>query len=591
MKMKLDRTVKNSSKIRFFFALILIAIFSASLLRPVSATDENLDFAFGNGGKVLTDFTGSTDIANALVIQPDGKIVAGGQVANSATNGTDFGLVRYKADGSLDPSFGVNGKVITDIGGLGDFILGLALEADGKIVACGQSFTANNFDFSLARYNPDGTLDNQFGTGGIVFTDFLNNEDAATALLIQPDGKIVVAGYTADNNFDLDFALIRYNSDGTLDTQFGSSGKVTADFLASDDQAFALVRQGDGKLLVGGAAINPKSSESEFALARFNVNGSLDLTFGSNGKTMTEFDEASELTSLALSPDGKIIAAGGAFTPLETFRPAHGEVTRDFALAKYKIDGSLDPSFGQSGKVVTDFSGEDDEIQSVNLQPDGKIVAVGSTVTGHRASSKSATIADARSNPLPQLLSQQGPQRPADGDLEPSDFALARYNFDGSLDLTFGVDGKATARLADDINIAFASAIQPDGRIVAAGRAGDLDHPDFGLARFLATGFDLCLKGDSNGNILRFNSATGDYQFQNCAKEITFAGRGIVTINGCKITLADSGPNPKRPDRSVQALVNFCSKTGAASVTIFSPSSRSEIHDGNFADNNCSCSP
>jgi uncharacterized delta-60 repeat protein len=595
--MIIDKGGKIPNKFRHLFVLLLIAMFSAERLQTARAADEQLDITFGNSGKVLTDFTGSTDIAFAVVLQPDGKIIAGGQVANTSTNGTDFGLARYKADGSLDQAFGVNGKVLTDIGGLGDFILALALQADGKIVACGQSFTANNFDFSLARYNPNGTLDLMFGTNGKVLTDFANNEDAATAVGIQADGKIVVAGYTADSNFDLDFALVRYNPDGSLDHTFGTGGRVTTDFFQSDDQGFALGIQADGKLVIGGAATNPDTTKSEFALARFNGDGSPDAAFGSGGKTTTEFEEAGQISSLALAPDGSLIAAGGVFAGDETNRPTHGEVTRDFALAKYLGDGSLDLSFGKSGTVVTDFSGEDDEVHSVNLQPDGKIVAVGSTVTGHRAISQipnsfsqiSNLKSEVSHNPARQV-DRQAVNRPADGDLDPSAFALARYRADGSLDPSFGGDGKVLATLAADINIAFASSIQSDGRILVAGRAGDFDNPDFGLARFLAADFDLCLQDDINGNLLRLNSATGEYQYQNCSKAVILAGRGVISLSGCKLTLTDSGPDPKRPDRKVQASVNICSKTAAATITTFSQASRSEINDRNIADNRCSCS-
>lgn len=581
MNLKIYFSTKNSNKIRLILALAVMSIFLFHANQHTKAADDNLDSSFGNGGKILTDFTGGQDIGHAIAIQPDGKIIVGGSAANTSNGGTDFGLARYNRDGNLDASFGTNGKVLTDVGGLGDIIAALALQPDGKIVAVGFSFTENIFDFSVVRYNADGSLDTTFGTGGKVLTDFLNNDDEAFAVVIQPDGKLVVAGYRADSNFDLDFALVRYHANGSLDNSFGTGGKVTTDFFGSDDQGFALLRQPNGKLIVAGAAINTKSFESEFALARYSEDGTLDETFGTNGKTTTEFDEGSSASSMALLPDGKIIAAGFAFTSHDDRRPSHGEVTGNFALVKYNADGSVDESFGEGGKVITDFFGEDDSINALALQTNGKIIAVGSAVTGHvedRSIAKKATI-----NKIKKL------NTPTAGELDPSVFALARYHSDGSLDYSFGDDGKVTAELAHDINLAFAAAIQSDGRIVAAGRAGDFEHPDFGLARFLLDDFDICLQDESNGNLLRFNTATGDYQFQNCAKGITLVGRGAIAISGCKIELRDSGANPKRPDRNVQALVNSCTKSGAATVLVFSPPSRSEINDFNFADNNCFC--
>src|SRR5688572_27058222 len=203
MRRKSNFTTKNGNKIRLFLALVIISIFLLNANQITKAADENLDLPFGNGGKVITDFTGGSDVGNALAIQGDGKIIVGGSAANTNTNGTDYGLARYHPGGRLDPTFGANGKVLTDVGGLGDIIAAIALQPDGKIVAAGFSFTENIFDFSVVRYHANGSLDTSFGTGGKVVTDFLNNDDEAFALVIQPDGKIVLAGYTADSNFDL----------------------------------------------------------------------------------------------------------------------------------------------------------------------------------------------------------------------------------------------------------------------------------------------------------------------------------------------------------------------------------------------------
>jgi uncharacterized delta-60 repeat protein len=583
--MKIEsRRFKRKDKVVLFLALAITSVFLLNAGQAINAHGDNeqVDTTFGNGGIVLTDFTGSTDVGFAIAIQPDGKIIAGGSAANTATNGTDYGLARYHSNGSLDSSFGSNGKVLTDVGGLGDVIAALALQPDGKIVAAGFSFTDNIFDFSMVRYHANGSLDTTFGNGGKVLTDFQNNDDEAFAIVIQPDGKIVLAGYTADSNFDLDFALAKYLPDGSLDHSFGTSGKVVTDFSSSDDQGFDMVRQADGRFIVAGASINTQTFESEFALARYKEDGTLDETFGKGGKTTTQFEEASSALSLALLPDGKVVAGGFVFTPEEANRPAdHGDLSADFALVKYNTDGSLDESFGEEGKVATDFFGEDDSINSLALQADGKIIAVGSAATDHTDERSEANKAPLNGIKRPSIPNAHGP--------DPSAFALARYHTNGSLDLSFGEEGKTTLELAHDINIAFAAAIQSDGRIVAAGRAGDADRPDFGLARFLTTDFDICLQDESNGNLLRFNSATGDYQFQNCAKGITLAGRGSVSANSCKLTLRDSGANPKRPDRNVQALVNICTKSGAATVLVISPSSRSEINDLNIADNHCAC--
>ncbi len=262
--------------------------------------DGSLDTSFGTSGKVTTDFGTTTDSAFALVLQPDGKIVAAG--------GTF--MARYNADGSLDAGFGTGGKVTT--AGFG--AVALILQADGKLVAAGDLFApATNDNFGLARYNPDGSLDTSFGTGGEVLTDF-GGEEFANALVLQPDGKLVAAGTTGS-----DFALARYNADGSLDTSFGSGGKVTT---AGFGSARALVLQPDGKLVAAGDGFPPLATSDDFGLVRYNSDGSLDTSFGTAGKILTDFGGTNEAaTSLVLQPDGKLVAAGSS--------------NGDFALARY----------------------------------------------------------------------------------------------------------------------------------------------------------------------------------------------------------------------------------------------------------------
>jgi uncharacterized delta-60 repeat protein len=197
----------------------------------------------------------NSDYARALVQQADGKLVAAGRT-DTAT-GTDFGLARYNPDGTLDASFGAGGVVTTDIGGGDDFAHALAVQADGKLVAAGVAPTQTGSSFALVRYNPDGTLDASFGTGGMVTTDF---NGGANALIVQVDGRLVAAGQAGE-----DFGLARYHPNGTLDSTFGTGGTVTTDFAGSSDAAFALAVQADGKLVAAGG------TGSAFALARYRT--------------------------------------------------------------------------------------------------------------------------------------------------------------------------------------------------------------------------------------------------------------------------------------------------------------------------------
>jgi uncharacterized delta-60 repeat protein len=276
--------------------------------------------------------------------------------------------------GSLDRAFGVGGTVTTDFAGAGDVAAAVAVQADGKLVAAGWANTAGPFsfnqDFALARYNSNGTLDTTFGTGGKVTTDFGTVQDEAFALAVQPDGKLVAAGAAGGPG---DFALARYNPDGTLDTSFGTGGKVTTDF-GGFDQVAAVAVQADGKLVAAGTT---EGSSAVFALARYNPDGTLDTSFGTGGKVTTDFarpggsfDQANGL----VLQGSKLVAAG-------TAGPLPGFV---FALARYRADGTLDPSFGSHGTVTTDFGGGTNEANALALQPDGKPVAAGfaSTQTG-----------------------------------------------------------------------------------------------------------------------------------------------------------------------------------------------------------------
>src|SRR5581483_7806589 len=315
-----------------------------------SRSDPGLDSAV----KVLSGSdNGSDDGARAVAIQSDGKIVVIG--FSDANRDFDFALARYNPDGSLDTSFGGDGKVLTDFGGSDDEAFGVAIQADGKIVVAGFSDVNGDFDFAIVRYNPDGSLDNTFGSGGKITTDFGGgSDDGAFALSIQTDGRIVASGFSIPGvGKTADFAIARYNPDGSLDTTFGNGGGVLTDFNNhSDDVSFAIAIQTDGKIVAAGFSDTGSGSATDFAIARYNTDGSPDTTFDNDGKVITDFGgDDDEANGVAIQSDGKIVAAG--------FSDANGDF--DFALARYNPDGSLDTSFGGDGEVLTDFDRSDDE--------------------------------------------------------------------------------------------------------------------------------------------------------------------------------------------------------------------------------------
>ena len=333
--------------------------------------DGTLDTSFSGDGKVTKDIAGGQDYAYGVAVQADGKIVAVGSAnLNAASFYTRFTLVRFNADGSLDTGFGTSGVVSTDFFGTQNAATSVALQADGRIVVAGSAHDGVANRFALARYNADGSLDASFGTGGKVTTSFFGFDDGATAVKLQADGKIVVVGSAYPGGANNQFAVARYNADGSLDAGFGTGGKVTTDFFGANDLGHALVLQAEGKIVAGGIARIKGASADEFALARYNADGSLDTSFGGDGKATAAFSQAYvRRLAAAGQADGKIVTASWGVDGATGFDV--------FALARFNEDGGLDSSFGTNGIVTTSFLGSQNQAYAVGVQHDGAIVAAG----------------------------------------------------------------------------------------------------------------------------------------------------------------------------------------------------------------------
>jgi uncharacterized delta-60 repeat protein len=349
-------------------------------LAATAPREGDLDTSFGGDGTVTTDF-GSAEVPRTMAIQADGKIV----VAGSTGLIEDFALARYTTTGALDPSFSGDGKVTTGFSsGSADVAYAVAIQADGKIVVAGVSRnTSVNSDFALARYNPNGTLDTSFSGDGMVLTNFplgafgSISEDVAYALVIQSDGKIVAAGTATEvNDSPQDFALARYTSAGALDTTFGSNGLVRTNFLDgcecdSHEYIYALVIQSNGKIVAAGHVYGSSRTADDFALARYNANGTLDTTFGGDGKVTTEFGFG-KAAALALA-----LQVDGKMVVAGYFMDESDRDTFSFALARYNANGTLDASFSGDGKVTNDLAGI---AEALAIQPhDGRVVVAGNS--------------------------------------------------------------------------------------------------------------------------------------------------------------------------------------------------------------------
>ena len=433
-------------------AAIVLTWFISPQVAQAAAGD--LDPTFGTVGMVTTDISRSTDIANAVAVQADGKLVVVGQTyKNNDFSGEDFVVTRYNTDGTLDTTFGRGGKVRTDFPGLAAVPSSVVIQSDGKIVVAGGAFPLFTFlgNFELVRYNPNGSLDRSFGNGGIVTTTFPEGSYAFDVAL-QPDGKIIAAGtvfvdFNPGDISDTDFALARYNSDGSLDTTFGNGGTLMTDFFGNEDDAFSVLIQPDGKIVAVGSANNP-ASYYDFAAVRYLSNGTIDTTFGVAGKVSTDFGDQNfdRARSAALQSDGRIVAAGFAISQ-------NGGV-QNFAVARYTSNGILDTTFSGDGKTQIDFGNCCQSATKLLLQSDGKIITVGGS----------------------------------NGESGDDDFLLARLNPRGSLDNTFGVGGQVRTSFGDLNGGANGAALQSDGKIVAVGFQATFSNQwaNFALARYLS---------------------------------------------------------------------------------------------------------
>jgi len=270
-----------------------------------------IDRRFGDNGRVLTDFTGtgSTDEAFAVAIDSIGRIVVAGYCSSNI--GFDFAVARYNPDGTPDITFNSTGTILTNFGG-SDTAMAVAIDSNDKIVVAGFSNAGGTYDFAVVRYNVDGTPDTTFNGTGHVLTDVgIASGDFGTAAVIQPDGKIVVGGLSDASGIPYDFSLARYDPNGTLDLTFNTTGKILTDFTGSGsyDTLQALAIQSDGKIVAAGQSL--AGGHSSFAVARYTTTGLLDGTFNATGKVLTAFDSGSAMAkAVVIQSDSKIVAAG-----------------------------------------------------------------------------------------------------------------------------------------------------------------------------------------------------------------------------------------------------------------------------------------
>ena len=450
--------------------------------------DGTLDSSFGSGG--IATAPSSSSLGFAIALQSGGILVCG-------RNGTDFYAVRFNLDGSVDTTFGVNGERTIDFGGNADTASAVAVNLEpGPLnqtaVLAGGTFVSGQTRIALTRLDTNGNIDTSFGTNGRVISIVGGANDIAFA----PGGGIVAAGAagTIVPNPVTDFVAVKFNPNGTPDTTFGGGdGIATADFLLSDIASGVAVPP-DGSVVLAGTANDVQGTLVD-ALARFLPNGDPDPSFGAGGKvTGTPITNRILATDVVVNVFGQIVTSGHA-----DFSATGGSDV--VVLSRYFSNGSPDPTFGSAGRVVTPFVVIEDPIGLVIQNADSKIVIA----TG--------------------MLGAGG--------------LVARFNGNG--------------------------AAPPPPPPPA---------------------FDICI---DNGPLkFRFNSTTGAYEFRDCAKGFLLGGTGTVTVNSCKIQLQDGGPG-KNSGREILVIANTCTKVGTVSVKITSPLKNYVYTDNDITQGSCTC--
>jgi uncharacterized delta-60 repeat protein len=479
-----EEPMKNS--IQSFIILLGIALFSACQLGGCGGgggSDSStgggssnnpeaseaiglLDVTFGNTGKQTISFAPiSDDRSYGVLYQPsDGKIIVLGQAQVTSQWTDDVVLVRYLSNGNLDNTFGTAGITVTAIGPGDDFAWGGNIDSNGRIVIVGSSrVVGTNYSAFICRYNTDGTLDNTFASDGKVLISAGNLWDVLTEVEFDSNGKIVAAGYYQDPADSVNETpsrnclVVRYNENGTPDSSFSGDGMRLDNFYNNkSDRFYDIEIQSDDKIVCSGYLFNGNSAE--MLVARYNIDGTFDTTFSSNGWHHISIPDTNELAyAMQIQPsDQKIVLAGYS----ATYNTATEEYdASECMVVRLNTDGSLDNSFSGDG-ISTFVTGEENYIYGCTLKSDGKILICGS-------------------------INLDEPNEP-DGEHE--DFLVAQVNTDGSLDTSFNSTGFVTTGFGTRLDTTNCIVVQADGKILASGYADNGTDIDFALIRLTADG-------------------------------------------------------------------------------------------------------
>ena len=428
-----------------------------------------LDTTFGDGGKQMIDFGGRDSYARSVAVDSADRVLLGGY------SGGDFAVARLTTSGQLDSSFGSGGKQTVDFGSTYDYGYGVAVDSAGRVLLGGDSNqgTPTGYDFAVTRLTPSGALDTTFGSGGKQTVDFGNTYDRVYGVAVDSADRVLLGGHSNQGTpTGYDFAVARLTTSGALDTSFSSDGKQTVDFGNTYDRACGVAVDGANHVLLGGYSSQGSPTYNDFAVARLTSTGVLDSAFGSSGKRTIDFGNTSDIGyGVAVDASGRVLVGGYSDQPT---------TRRDFAVARLTTLGTLDTDFNGNGKVITDICVESGDYgrDVIAYQDDGKLVVVGTTYNGS---------------------------------------VVVRYNADGTLDTTFGSDGKVVIA---DLGGAHSVAVDDADRILVAGSSAG----DFAVVRLTESGSLDTAFGDAGKQTIDFGG-TPDQAF---SVAVDNAGRVMV---------------------------------------------------------------
>jgi uncharacterized delta-60 repeat protein len=430
-----------------FYTLIYIFIIGVSTTAK-SQLIWGLDQSFNNSGKLIHDYGFIDNITNVKIQPADQKIIAVGTALNQAFSGRLL-VMRILPNGTLDNTFNDSGSVV-----ISDFTESYAydcfVKSDGKIVVVGAAANEQyEFSMLLLRLNADGTRDSTFGVNGITITEFNQRDEYANAAIELPDQTFLIAGTVADSNYNNVPTIVKFKEDGSIESLFGNNGIVQIlPVISIDNDLNSIVIQPDNKILVSGhfdqGLTSGGAANFDLLLARINPNGTFDASFGNNGVVITSVSSQNIDESFGMKLTNTNEILLGGFS----VRPDGGT---DATVLKYKINGAIETSFGTNGKVIINISLQD-VAYDLEILPNQKIILAGSS-----------------------------------GDLFGTglvDFMLVKLKSSGERDSTFGENGVLLPSISSGIDEANAMAIQSDGKIVLGGKASNGTNNDAAIARF-----------------------------------------------------------------------------------------------------------